>query len=89
MLFVVIGSSTGKTREEIMKIYPRHKAFTDKLAAQGVVVGIGPFTDEEGGNMGIFRTREAAETFAKLDPFLLEGVAKDYRIKEWADSILS
>ena len=89
MLYVVIGSSAGKTRDEIMNIYPRHKAFADAFIGRGEVVGIGPFTDSLGGNMAIFRTREAAESFAKSDPFLLEGVAKDYQVKEWADSILA
>jgi uncharacterized protein YciI len=56
MLFVVIGTSAGKTREEIM---------------------------------AIFRSRAAAEAFAKSDPFLLEGAANEYQIKEWADGMLS
>lgn len=56
MLFVVLGTSAGKTCEEIM---------------------------------AIFKSREAAEAFAKSDPFLLEGVAKEYKIKEWGDTILS
>lgn len=89
MLFVVIGRSAGKSREEIMAIYPRHKAFVDTFIAKGEVVGTGPFTDAEGGNMAIFRSKEAAEEFAKSDPFLLEGVAKEYKIKEWGDKMLS
>jgi len=89
MFFVVIGTSAGKSREEIMAIYPRHKAFVEQFIARGEVVGVGPFIDSEGGNMAIFRTREAAEAFAKSDPFLLEGVAKEYKIKEWKDSMLS
>jgi len=89
MLFVVIGRSAGKSREEIMAIYPRHKAFVDTFIAKGEVVGTGPFTDPEGGNMAIFRSKEAAEEFAESDPFLLEGVAKEYKIKEWGDKMLS
>lgn len=89
MLFVVIGSSAGRTREEIMAIYPRHKAFLDQFIAAGEVVGIGPFTDLGGGNMALFRSRSAAEAFAKSDPFLLEGAVKEYQIKDWADSMLS
>lgn len=27
MLFAVIGTSAGKAREEVMAIFPRHKAF--------------------------------------------------------------
>ena len=31
MLFAVIGTSTGKSREEIMAVYPRHKGFLDSF----------------------------------------------------------
>src|SRR5215813_10927174 len=81
MLFVVIGTSAGKTRDEIMAIYPRHKALLDQFLARGEVVGIGPFSDPRGGNMAIFRNRTAAEGLAKLDPFFLEGVVKEHEIK--------
>ena len=64
MLFVVIGTSAGRSRDEIMAVYPRHKAFLDEFMARGEVVGVGPFTDPGGGNMALFRTRHAAETFA-------------------------
>jgi uncharacterized protein YciI len=89
MLFAVIGSSTGKSREEIMSVYPRHKAFLDTFVARGEVVGIGPFLDSEGGNMALFRSRAAAEAFAQGDPFVLEGLVKDYRIKDWGDQMLT
>jgi uncharacterized protein len=89
MLFAVIGSSAGKSRAEIMVVYPRHKAFLDQFLAKGEVVGVGPFTDAGGGNMALFRTRAAAEAFAKGDPFLMEGLVKEYQIKDWGDQMLS
>ncbi|HVA97208.1 MAG TPA: YciI family protein [Candidatus Acidoferrales bacterium] len=89
MLYAVIGTSAGKSREEIMAIYPRHKEFLDQFVARGEVIGVGPFTDPTGGNMALFRTRAAAEEFAKSDPFFLEGAVKEYKIKEWADTMLS
>ena len=89
MLFAVIGSRAGKTREEIMAIYPRHKAFVDEFISHGEVVGVGPFIDAGGGNMALFRSRAAAEAFAESDPFLLEGAVKEYQIKDWADNMLS
>ena len=89
MLFAVIGTSGGKTRDEIMTIYPRHKVFLDQFVARGEVVGIGPFTDSKGGNMALFRSRDAAEAFAKSDPFYLEGVVKEYQIQDWGDKMLS
>ena len=48
MLFAVIGTSAGKSRAEIMAVYPRHKAFLDEFVARGEVVGVGPFTDADG-----------------------------------------
>jgi uncharacterized protein YciI len=89
MLFAVIGSSAGKSREEIMAVYPRHKAFLDPFVARGEVVGIGPFTDAGGGNMALFRTRAAAEAFAAGDPFRLEGLVKEYQVKDWGDQMLT
>ena len=89
MLFAVIGSSAGKSRDEIMAVYPRHKLFLQQFVARGEVVGVGPFTDPAGGNMALFRTRAAAEAFAAGDPFLLEGLVKEYQIKDWGDQTLT
>jgi hypothetical protein len=86
MKTVVIGESSGASREAIMAVYPRHKIIVDKFVAQGVVLGIGPFLD--GGNMAIFKTRDSAEAFAKEDPFILEGLVKSFVIKDWGDSLL-
>jgi uncharacterized protein YciI len=89
LLFAVIGGTAGKSRAEVMAVYPRHKAFLDEFVARGEVVGVGPFTDPGGGNMALFRTRAAAEAFAEGDPFLLEGVVKEYQVKDWGDQMLS
>lgn len=43
-MLYVIGSGAGKSRDEIMTVYPRHKAFLDQFVARGEVVGVGPFT---------------------------------------------
>jgi uncharacterized protein len=86
MKTVVIGASNGATMEQIMAVYPRHKVVVEKYVAQGVVIGIGPFTDM--GNMAIFRTRAAAEAFAKEDPFVLEGLVGSYTIRDWNDTMI-
>jgi uncharacterized protein YciI len=87
MKAVVIGESSGATMEQIMAVFPRHKAVVDEFVAKGEVIGIGPFSDR--GNMAIFRSREAAEEFAKRDPFALEGLVKSYVIRDWHDQMLS
>jgi uncharacterized protein YciI len=69
MKAVVIGEPSGATMEAIMAVYPRHKLIVNKYIQRGDVIGIGPFSDR--GNMGIFKTRVAAEQFVKEDPFIL------------------
>ena len=86
MKAVVIGESSGASMEQIVAVYPRHKAVVDEFVARGEVIGIGPFEDR--GNMAIFRTRGAAEEFVARDPFNLEGLVKRYVIREWNDSML-
>jgi uncharacterized protein YciI len=86
MKYVVRGVGTGASMETIMSVYPRHKMLVDEFKERGVVIGIGPFSDR--GNMGIFRTREAAEEFVRRDPFNLEGLVKEYAIREWNDAMI-
>ena len=86
MKAVIIGESSGASMEEILRVYPRHKIILEKYVSRGDVLGIGPFDD--GGNMGIFKTREAAEQFICEDPFLLEGIVKTYAIRDWNDNML-
>ncbi|MFC5529528.1 YciI family protein [Cohnella yongneupensis] len=38
--------------------------------------------------MALFRSRAAAEEYAKSDPFYLEGVVKEYQVKDWDDNML-
>ena len=86
MKAVVIGESSGASMDQIMAVYPRHKAIVDMFVERGEVIGIGPFADR--GNMAIFRTREAAEAFVKQDPFVLEGLVRSYTIRDWNDQML-
>ena len=87
MKSVVIGEGSGAPREDVMKVYPRHKVVVNDFVARGEVVGIGPFMN--GGNMAVFRTREAAEAFVTQDPFILEGLIKSFVIHDWGDEMLS
>jgi uncharacterized protein YciI len=87
MKAVIIGESSGATMDQVMAVFPRHKAVVDAFVARGDVIGIGPFADR--GNMAIFRTREAAEAFSRQDPFILEGLVKSFVIHDWNDTMLA
>jgi uncharacterized protein len=86
MKAVVIGESSGATMDQLMAVYPRHKLVVERFIARGDVIGIGPFTDR--GNMAIFRTRTAAEEFAREDPFFIEGLVRSPVIRDWNDTML-
>jgi uncharacterized protein YciI len=83
MKAVVIGESAGASMDNIMAVFPRHKAVMDKYIANGELVSAGPFAG--GGNMAIFNTRAAAEQFVQEDPFILEGLVKSFVIRDWND----
>jgi hypothetical protein len=49
----------------------------------------GPFGDpQRDGSMAVFTTREAAEEFAKGDPFVLNGVVRSWEIREWDEAFV-
>ena len=45
---------------------------------------VGPFANpQDEGSMAVFTTREAAEEFATGDPFVLNGVVRNWYVREW------
>jgi hypothetical protein len=64
--------------------FPAHQARYQQFMRRGVLLALGPFTDEPvGGALAIFTSREAAEEFATEDPFVLNKVVGDWRIRQW------
>ena len=47
---------------------------------------IGTFSDLEG-SMAVFTSLDAAEEFARSDPFVLNGVVSSWRVREWNEAI--
>jgi uncharacterized protein len=67
--------------------FDAHRARWDQYRQDGTLLLIGPFTDGSGA-MAVFRTREAAEEFAKADPFVVHGVIRAWHIMEWNEALL-
>lgn len=38
--------------------------------------------------MAVFTTREAAEDFVRGDPFVRNGVVRDWTIREWNEAVV-
>ena len=69
--------------------FPAHQERFMRYAAGGTLLSIGTFADPQAeGAMGIFTTREAAEEFARDDPFVVNGVVGNWYVREW-DDVLS
>jgi uncharacterized protein YciI len=54
-----------------------------------LLVAYGPFANREEGAMAIFTSGEAAEGFARDDPFVVNGVVSGWEIREWNEAFLA
>jgi uncharacterized protein len=64
--------------------FPAHRARLDDFHARGKLLMVGTFSNpQEEGSMAIFTTREAAEEVAAGDPFVVNGVVRDWHVREW------
>jgi uncharacterized protein YciI len=69
--------------------FPAHRARLDDFHARGSLLMVGTFANpQEEGSMAIFTTRESADEFVRGDPFVLNGVVRNWYIREW-DEVLS
>jgi uncharacterized protein len=68
--------------------FPAHVARWKEFQDQGTLLMIGTFANpQEEGSMAVFTTREAAEAFARSDPFVLNGVVRRWSIREWNEAL--
>jgi len=65
-----------------------HAARWAQYASAGTLLMIGPFANPSEGAMGIFTTREAAESFAAGDPFVHNGVVERWHVSEWLEALV-
>ncbi|HYM16838.1 MAG TPA: YciI family protein [Dehalococcoidia bacterium] len=89
MKYVLFYTSADNLRERAPAHFPAHKQRFEAFHARGDLLLLGPFANpQEEGSMAVFTTREAAEEFARGDPFVLEGVVRSWTIREW-DEVLA
>ena len=56
---------------------------------RGLLLKIGPFAGAgTESSMAVFTTRDAAEEFAKGDPFVRNGVVRHWHIREWNEALV-
>ena len=82
---LLYGAATDLDRAR--QHFPEHRAAWKEFQDRGELLMIGPFSSPDQGAMGIFTTREAAEQFLRRDPFVREGVVKEWELREWREAI--
>ena len=88
MKYVVLYTSAEGLAENAPQHFEAHRAHWRRFLDSGELLEIGPFGDPQSqGSMAVFNSREAAEQFAKDDPFVLNGVVSSWELREW-DEVL-
>ena len=84
MKYVLFYESGDDVATNAPRHFPAHSARLQEFHARGDLLMVGTFGDPQNeGSMSIFTSREAAEEFAKDDPFVLNNVVRAWRIREW------
>ena len=89
MKAVVFYESADDVAAKAPPHFAAHRARWKEFADRGELLMIGTFANpQEDGSMGIFATREAAEEFVRGDPFVLNGVVRNWTIREWNEALV-
>lgn len=67
-----------------------HLARARELHRDGTLLMAGAFLDEPGApvrTMGVLVSREAADDFAKGDPFVIDGMVSDWTVRVWGNML--
>ena len=86
MKYVLIYDSAADVAQTAPQHFAAHRARWEEFQADGTLLLIGPYSDQSGA-LAVFTTREAAERFARSDPFVLNGVVRAWSVQEWAEAL--
>jgi uncharacterized protein YciI len=91
---VIFMTTTFRSLAEVQATAPAelaaHLARSRQLHTDGVLLMAGAFLDrpeEPLQTMGVLVSREAAEDYARHDPFVRGGMVSDWTIREWANML--
>ncbi len=86
MKYVLLYEATDDFRSKVALHLEAHRGLWKQFHSAGQLLMIGPFTGE-GGAMGVFTTRDAAEKFVQADPFVAHGVVARWTVREWNEAL--
>jgi hypothetical protein len=86
--YVLFYESADDVASKAPAHFANHSARLKEFHDRGQLLMVGTFADaQRDGSMSVFTTREAAEEFAKGDPFVLNGVVKSWRVLDWNEAL--
>ncbi len=88
VFFVTLYDSFDDAIAKAPDVIATHRARSNEFHAKGTLLMAGAFLNNPGealGTMAILTTREAAEEYARGDPFVLNDMVSKWYIREWAD----
>jgi uncharacterized protein len=83
-------TSLQEARQKASAEMNAHLARSKQFHEQGKLLLSGAFLDNPGepvSTMGVLTSYEAADEYAKGDPFLLHGMVKSWTIRKWANML--
>ncbi len=86
--FVTSYESLNDAIARAPDVIAAHQARSKELHARGTLLMSGAFLNnpqEPLSTMAVLTTREAAEVYARGDPFVLNGMVSKWYIREWAN----
>jgi uncharacterized protein YciI len=87
MKYVLLYESAEDVLAKAPAHFAAHVARGREFHDGGSLQLYGPFGDpQQEGSMAVFNSREAAEDFAKGDPFVVNGVVREWHIREWDET---
>ena len=83
--FVLFYDFVPDFRDKRVPHRPAHLDHARASIARGELQLAGAFADDPGGSMLLFKAESAAvaEDFARADPYVINGVAIGWRVREW------
>ncbi len=83
MMYLLFYDYVENMAERRAPVRGAHLELATASVGRGDLVYGGAFTDPLDGGLLLFRTREAAESFAASDPYVATGLVTKWRVREW------
>jgi uncharacterized protein YciI len=87
--YVLLYESADDVLSKAQAHFAAHSARGQEFHEHGSLLAYGFGDPQQEGSMAVFTTREAAEEFARGDPFVLNGVVSSWEIRAWNEAFLA